>query len=298
MEGPQAMNGTATKHSAVREFERAEEAAQFVLTRTSLRPDIALVLGSGLGAFADELTDAVRIPFDEIPHYPKTSAEGHAGRLVIGTVDGIAVAAMQGRVHYYEGHAIGDVVFPMRVFGRMGVKATILTNAAGGISTRLKQGCLVILRDHINLQGTNALVGVNDERFGTRFVDMSKAYDERFQQIAMRAAHELHIDAARGVYAAVAGPSYETPAEIRYLHIIGADVVGMSTVQEVIVARHMGIRVLAISCVTNMAAGILDQPITHAEVLETGARVRAQFVALINKVIPQIQQEMSPGRAR
>lgn len=283
----------ATSKHTGSEYERAEEAARFVLTKTTLRPEIALVLGSGLGAFADELTDAVRISFAEIPHYPTTSAEGHAGTLVLGKVGDIAVAAMQGRVHFYEGHAIKDVVFPMRVFGRMGIKAAILTNAAGGISTRLKQGCLVILQDHINLQGTNALTGTNEDRFGTRFVDMSKAYDERFQQIAMHAAHELQIDVAHGVYAAVAGPSYETPAEIRYLRTIGADVVGMSTVQEVIVARHMGIRVLAISCVTNMAAGILDQPITHEEVLQTGARVRGQFLALLNKVIPQMQQDVS-----
>jgi purine-nucleoside phosphorylase len=275
------------------EFERATDAAQFVLSRTALRPQIALVLGSGLGAFADELTDAVRIPFADIPHYPKPSAEGHAGKLVIGKVGDIAVAAMQGRVHYYEGHSIKDVIFPMRVFGRMGIKAAILTNAAGGVSTRLKPGTLVILQDHINLQGVSALAGPNDERFGTRFVDMSKAYDDTFLQIASRAAHDLHIDTAHGVYAAVSGPSYETPAEIRYLRTIGADVVGMSTVQETMVARHMGIRVLAISCVTNMAAGILDQPITHQEVLETGARVRGQFVALLKAVIPQIQREVS-----
>jgi purine-nucleoside phosphorylase len=186
----------------------------------------------------------------------------------------------------------------MRVFGRIGVKAAILTNAAGGVSTRLKPGTLVILQDHINLQGTNALMGANDERFGTRFVDMSKAYDDRFQQMAIHAAHDLRIDAAHGVYAAVAGPSYETPAEIRYLRAIGADVVGMSTVQEVMVARHMGMRVLAISCVTNMAAGIVDQPITHAEVLETGARVRGQFVALLKAVIPQMHRELDGESAR
>lgn len=275
------------------EFERAEQAAQFVLGRTELRPEIALVLGSGLGGFADELTEAVRIPFAEIPHYPKPSAEGHAGRLVIGKVGEVAVAAMQGRVHFYEGHGIKDVIFPMRVFGRMAIKAVILTNAAGGVSTRLKPGTLVILQDHINLQGVSALAGPNDERFGTRFVDMSKAYDDNFQQIATHAAHELHVETAHGIYAAVAGPSYETPAEIRYLRSIGADVVGMSTVQEVMVARHMGIRVLAISCVTNMAAGILDQPITHAEVLETGARVRGQFVALLKSVIPRMERELT-----
>jgi purine-nucleoside phosphorylase len=284
----------ATAHSREQsEFDRAEQAARFVLSKTALRPEIALVLGSGLGGFADELTDAVRIPFADIPNYPKASAEGHAGRLVIGKVGDVAVAAMQGRVHLYEGHGIKDVIFPMRVFGRMGIRAAILTNAAGGVSTRLKPGTLVILQDHINLQGVSALAGPNDERFGTRFVDMSKAYDDTFQQIATRAAHELGVDTAHGVYAAVSGPSYETPAEIRYLRSIGADVVGMSTVQEVMVARHMSIRVLAISCVTNMAAGILDQPITHAEVLETGERVRGQFVALLKSVIPQMQRGLT-----
>jgi purine-nucleoside phosphorylase len=278
------------------EFEHASEAAQFVLSKTALRPAIALVLGSGLGGFADELADAVRIPFGDIPHYPKASAEGHAGKLVIGNVGDVAVAAMQGRVHFYEGHGIKDVVFPMRVFGRMGIRAAILTNAAGGVSTRLKPGTLVILQDHINLQGISALAGANDERFGTRFVDMSKAYDEPFQQIALGTAHELKLEAAHGVYAAVSGPSYETPAEIRFLRTIGADVVGMSTVQEVMVARHMGIRVLAISCVTNMAAGILDQPITHAEVLETGARVHGEFVALLKKVIPQMDAEVARAK--
>jgi purine-nucleoside phosphorylase len=287
---------TATAMSHETDFDRAQHAAQFILSKTSLRPAIAFVLGSGLGAFADELTDAVRIPFADIPHYPKPSAEGHAGQLVIGKAGDVAVAAMQGRVHFYEGHSIKDVIFPMRVFGRMGIKAAILTNAAGGVSTRLKPGTLVILQDHINLQGINALGGPNDERFGTRFVDMSKAYDEAFQQIATHAAHELRVQFAHGVYAAVAGPSYETPAEIRYLRTIGADVVGMSTVQEVMVARHMGIRVLAISCVTNMAAGILDQPITHAEVLETGARVRGQFVALLNAVIPEMQKELASAK--
>jgi purine-nucleoside phosphorylase len=290
--------GSAMSRNNATEFERAEEAAKFVLSKTSLRPQIALVLGSGLGAFADELTDAVRIPFADIPHYPKPSAEGHAGRLVIGKVGDVAVAAMQGRVHFYEGHPISDVVFPMRVFGRMGIRAAILTNAAGGVSTKLKQGCLVILQDHINLQGTAALIGANDERFGLRFVDMSKAYDPQFRQIAIDAASVLNIDAAEGVYAAMSGPCYETPAEIRFLRTIGADVVGMSTVQEVMVARHMAIRVLAISCVTNMAAGILDQPITHAEVLETGARVHGQFVALLKAVIPQMQREVDSTDAR
>ncbi len=269
-------------------FERAEAAAQYVLAQTKLRPQIALVLGSGLGAFAEELSDAVCVPYRDIPHYPCPTAEGHAGQLVVGSVAGVPVAAMQGRVHLYEGLPIQQVVFPMRVFGRMGIRAAILTNAAGGVNLQLKPGCLVVLQDHINLQGVNPLLGPNDERFGVRFVDMSKAYDPAFREIALREAARVGADVFQGTYAAVTGPTYETPAEIRYLRTIGADVIGMSTVAEVITARHMGIRVLAISCVTNMAAGILDQPITHEEVLETGRRVRGQFTALLRAVIPQL----------
>lgn len=286
------MTGTATSEKMVSEFDRAEQAAQYILSKTALRPHIALVLGSGLGAFADALDAAVRIPYAEIPHYPRTSAEGHAGQLVIGKVGDVTVAAMQGRVHLYEGHAIKDVVFPIRVFGRMGVRAAILTNAAGGISHKYKQGCLVVLNDHINLSGCNPLTGPNEQRFGVRFVDMSNAYDPIYQEMAFHEAHKLGLEVFHGVYAALPGPCYETPAEIRYLRHIGADLVGMSTVNEVIAARHMGIRVLAISCVTNMAAGILDQPITHEEVLETGARVRFSFEALLRGVIPQIAEDV------
>jgi purine-nucleoside phosphorylase len=284
------MSATAAKQLG--EFERAEEAAQYVLAKARLRPQIALVLGSGLGAFADELTNAVRVPYREIPHYPCPTAEGHAGQLVIGDVDGVPVAAMQGRVHFYEDLPIKDVVFPMRVFGRMGIRAAILTNAAGGISHKLKQGCLVVLQDHINLQGANPLCGPNDPRFGVRFVDMTNAYHGPYRELALHEGRRLGLDIFHGVYAALPGPCYETPAEIRFLRTIGADVVGMSTVAEVITARHMGIRILAISCVTNMAAGILDQPITHEEVLETGRRVRGQFTALLRAVIPQIAQDV------
>jgi purine-nucleoside phosphorylase len=286
------MTGVATGEKIVSEFDLAEQAAQYVLSRTKLRPEIALVLGSGLGGFAEQLTDAVRIPYADIPYYPKPSAEGHAGRLVIGEIDGVAVAAMQGRVHLYEGHSVKDVTFPMRVFGRMGVRAAILTNAAGGISYKLHPGCLVILQDHINLQGTNPLIGPNDERFGIRFVDMTTAYHKPYQDMAMHAARELNVEAFHGVYAALFGPTYETPAEIRFLRTIGADVVGMSTVAEVVAARHMRIKVLAISCVTNMAAGISDQPITHQEVLETGQRVKKQFEALLRALIPQISGDL------
>ncbi|MFB3813176.1 MAG: purine-nucleoside phosphorylase [Terriglobales bacterium] len=283
---------TAATMESLAEFERAEEAARFVLARTPLRPRIALVLGSGLGGLADDLTDAARIPFADIPHYPQPTAEGHAGKLVIGKVGEVAVAAMQGRVHFYEGLPIKDVIFPVRVFGRMGIRAAVLTNAAGGISHKLKQGCLVVIEDHINLQGASPLLGPNDERFGTRFVDMSEAYYEPYREIALREGRRLGIAIFHGVYAALPGPSYETPAEIRFLRIIGADMVGMSTVAEVTAARHMGIKVLAISCVTNMAAGILDKPITHNEVLETGRKVRGQFTELLKAVVPQIEADV------
>jgi purine-nucleoside phosphorylase len=270
------------------EFARADRAAKFILSKTKLRPKIALVLGSGLGAFADELTASVKIPYEKIPGFPRSTAVGHAGRLVIGNIGGIAVAAMQGRVHAYEGYSAHEVGFPMRVLGRLGIRDVILTNAAGGINLEYKQGALVILRDHINLQGTNPLIGPNDERFGPRFPDMTQAYWKSYRQAALVEAKRLGIEVHEGVYAALSGPSYETPAEIRYLRTIGADLVGMSTVPETIVARHMGLRVLGISCVTNMAAGILDQPLDHREVIETGERVKSQFIALLRAVIPGI----------
>ena len=270
------------------EFERAGLAADFIFSRTSLRPRIALVLGSGLGAFADEFAGATKIPYAEIPYFPQSTAIGHAGRMVIGKVGVVPVAGMQGRVHLYEGYSAKEVVFPIRVFARMSVKAVILTNAAGGIKRELSQGRLVVISDHINLQGVNPLTGPNDERFGLRFHDMTAAYDRRFRDMAVGEGNRLGMGMCEGVYAAVAGPSYETPAEIRYLRTIGADLVGMSTVPEVIAARHGGIRVLGISCVTNAAAGILDQPLNHVEVLETAERVKGQFIALLKAVLPRI----------
>ena len=267
------------------EYLRAEDAAKYILKKTKLRPKIALVLGSGLGAFADEFGDAVKIPYAKIPHFPQSTAIGHAGQLVIGKVEGVEVAGMQGRVHLYEGYSIKDVVFPVRVFARMGVKAVILTNAAGGIKKEFTQGRLVVITDHINLQGANPLTGPNDENFGLRFPDMSAAYDKKFRELALAEGRLHGINLGEGVYAALAGPSYETPAEIRYLRSIGADLVGMSTVPEVIAARHSGMRVLGISCVTNAAAGILDQPLNQEEVLETAERVKGQFIALLRAVI-------------
>ena len=273
------------------EYARAERAAKFILSKTKLRPKIALVLGSGLGSFADELTDAVRIPYEKIPNFPRSTAVGHAGRLVIGQVEGIVVAAMQGRVHLYEGYSAPEVAFSMRVFSLLGVRSAILTNAAGGINLQFTQGALVVLRDHINLQGANPLVGPNDERFGPRFPDMTQAYWRSYREIALEEAKRIGINVHEGVYAALLGPSYETPAEIRYLRTVGADLVGMSTVPEVIAARHMGIRVLGISCVTNMASGILDRPLDHAEVLATGERVKGHFIALLRAVLPRIAAE-------
>lgn len=288
---PAARESLSAGPMASDEYERAQAAAQFIFSRTALRPKIALVLGSGLGPFADEFGQAAKISYAEIPHFPRSTAIGHAGRLVIGKVEGIAVAAMQGRVHLYEGYTAKEVSFPVRVFARMGVKALILTNAAGGI--KFVQGRLVVIRDHINLQGVNPLSGFNDERFGARFPDMTSAYDKRFREMAVGQGNRLGIGIDEGVYAALAGPSYETPAEIRYLHAIGADLVGMSTVPEVIVARHCNIRVLGISCVTNAAAGILDQPLNHREVLETAARVKGEFVALLKAVVPAIEQAIA-----
>jgi purine-nucleoside phosphorylase len=275
------------------DFARADRAAKFILSKTQLRPHVAVILGSGLGAFADDLAGAVRIPYEKIPGFPRSTAEGHAGRLVIGKAGDVVVAAMQGRVHFYEGYSLNEVVFPMRVLGRLGIRAAILTNAAGGINTDFKQGALVVIRDHINLQGSNPLIGPNDERFGARFPDMTQAYSKSYRSIANEESRRLGIEVFEGVYAALTGPSYETPAEIRYLRTIGADLVGMSTAPEVIVARHMGIRVLGISCVTNMAAGILDQPINHAEVMETGERAKGHLVALLRAVLPRIAQDVS-----
>ena len=273
-------------------YQRAESAAQFILSQTSLRPRIGLILGSGLGAFADSLTDASHVPYSQIPAFPRSTAIGHAGQMVIGDAGAIPVAAMQGRVHLYEGYSAEEVAFPIRVFGRMGVRAVILTNAAGGINLKYQQGALVLIKDHINLQGYNPLVGANDDRFGVRFPDMTHAYTRAYGKAAQEEAAKLELNLEDGVYAALLGPSYETPAEIRYLRTIGADLVGMSTVAEVITARHMGIKVLAISCVTNMAAGILDQTLSHQEVMETGEKVRGQFEALVRAVLPRMAADL------
>jgi purine-nucleoside phosphorylase len=273
-------------------FIHADSAAQFVLAQTQLRPKVALVLGSGLGGFAEELTEASRIPYRQIPHFPRSTAIGHAGQMVIGKAGAIPVAAMQGRAHLYEGYTAQQVAFPIRVFGRMGIRAVVLTNAAGGINRQYKQGALVVISDHVNLQGQNPLVGENDECFGIRYPDMTMTYWKPYREFARQEAQKIGLEIYEGVYAGMLGPSFETPAEIRFLRAIGADVVGMSTISEVIAARHLGMKILAISCVTNMAAGILDQILTHEEVLQTGERVKGSFTALVKAVLPRIAQDV------
>jgi len=269
-------------------YGRASAAAEFILVRTPLRPRIAIVLGSGLGAFASQLADARAIPFADIPHFPQSTVPGHSGRLVLGTVAGVPVAVMQGRVHAYEGYRSEEVTFPVRVLGRIGVTQLILTNAAGGINPAFHQGQLVLLSDHINLTGRNPVAGPNDERFGPRFFDMSEAYSARLRSLAHEAARNMDFRFDEGVYLSVLGPSFETPAEIRAFAAMGADLVGMSTVQETIVARHMGIEVLGISCVTNMAAGIQKEPLSHEEVMETGRAVEARLAGLLRRVVPMM----------
>jgi purine-nucleoside phosphorylase len=253
-----------------------------------LEPRIAIVLGSGLGGFADEFEDAVGVPYEEIPGFMRSTAQGHAGRLVIGNVDTVPVLAMQGRVHYYEGYSLEEVTFPVRTFKLLGVKTLILTNASGGINVELNQGTLMVISDHLNLMGENPLRGPNDDRFGPRFPDMSAVYAPELQALVVEEAKAINVEVRRGIYGALSGPNYETPAEIHLLRNLGADAVGMSTVPEAIVARHMGLEVLGISCITNMAAGIGDEPINHEEVMATGDRVRETFAKLLRRVVSRI----------
>jgi purine-nucleoside phosphorylase len=265
-----------------------QEAVDYIRTKTSAKPPIAVVLGSGLGAFAGSLTESTGIAYANIPNWPKSTAIGHAGKLVLGHIGSLEVAVMSGRSHLYEGYTAAQVVFGVRVLRRLGVRTIVFTNAAGGINLTYQQGALVLVSDHINLQGSNPLTGPNDDTLGPRFPDMSDAYSAELRAIAKATAAELRIPLSEGVYAAMPGPSYETPAEIRFLRTIGADLVGMSTVPEVIVANHMGIRCLAISCVTNMAAGILPQKIDHEEVLETGRRVHETLIRLLTALLPRL----------
>jgi len=270
-----------------------DQARQYIQDRTNLRPTAGVVLGSGLGGFADELTERTDIPYADIPGWPPSTAVGHAGKLVIGKLGQLDVAVMAGRAHLYEGYGMHQVTYGVRVLHAIGARSMVFTNAAGGINLALARGGLVLISDHINLQGGNPLVGPNDDSLGPRFPDMSEAYCKTYRDIARQVAAELCVPLAEGVYAALLGPSYETPAEIRYLRAIGADVVGMSTVPEVIVANHMGMKALAISCVTNMAAGILPQKITSEEVLETGAMVRDTLIRFLKAVLPRLVGQAS-----
>ena len=269
-------------------YERAEHAARIIRSRTTETPRIAIVLGSGLGGFAEDFEESVAIPYEDVPGFSRSTAEGHAGRLVIGKIEQVPLLAMQGRVHFYEGYSLEQVTFPIRTFKLLGIKTLVLTNAAGGVNVQLTQGALMVLSDHINLMGDNPLRGPNDPRFGPRFPDMTSAYSAELQEIAVEEGRSLGVEIRRGVYAALAGPSYETPSEIHLLRTLGADAVGMSTVPEVIVARQMNIEVLGISCITNMAAGISDEPINHEEVMATGDRVRETFTQLLRRVVSRV----------
>jgi purine-nucleoside phosphorylase len=282
-------------------YEKAAEAAAYIKSKYSDECKAAIVLGSGLGAFADELTNAVGIPYEEIPGFARSTVEGHAGRLVLGKIDGVPVAVQQGRFHYYEGYEMEQVILPVRTFGVMGIKNLVLTNAAGSLNTDMTQGSLMLITDHLNCLGVNPLRGANDTRFGPRFPDMSEVYDRDFQQIAHDEAaaiarerfekgqdEELTDFLHRGVYCALSGPTYETPAEIHMYRQFGADAVGMSTVPEAIAARHQGMRVLGISCITNLAAGMSNEPINHEEVMETGERVAEVFKELLRRIVAKI----------
>jgi purine-nucleoside phosphorylase len=275
-------------------YENALEAAAYIKSKYAGEVKTAVVLGSGLGAFADEVENAVRIPYEEIPHFARSTVEGHAGQLVLGEAAGVPVAVQQGRFHYYEGYDMQQVMFPVRTFGVMGIRNLVLTNAAGSLNADLPQGSLMLIRDHLNMLGVNPLRGPNDKRFGPRFPDMSEVYDPEFRTIAVEEAAGIASDRdeknilGSGVYCALSGPTYETPAEIRMYRSFGADAVGMSTVPEAIAARHQGMRILGISCITNLAAGMSDEPINHEEVMETGERVSSVFKELLRRIISRI----------
>lgn len=269
-------------------FDRIQETQEYIQSKCRVQPELGLILGSGLGVLADEIEDPTIIPYGEIPHFPVSTVEGHKGQLVVGKLNGKNVVAMQGRFHFYEGYSVQEVTFPVRVMAAIGVKSILVTNAAGGINTEFEPGDLMIIQDHLNLTSQNPLIGPNDSRVGARFPDMSEAYTRELIQLAHAVAAEQGIELREGVYAGLTGPSYETPAEIRMLRIMGGDAVGMSTVPEVIVARHQGMKVLGISCISNMAAGILPQPLTHDEVMETAEKVKEKFIKLMLGIISKI----------
>ncbi|QYK68009.1 MULTISPECIES: purine-nucleoside phosphorylase [Paenibacillus] len=265
-----------------------QEAADYIRAKSGIRPEIGLILGSGLGILADLIQDGISIPYQDIPHFPVSTVEGHEGELLLGTIEGRAVVMMKGRFHMYEGYGPQLTAFPVRVMKQLGIQSLLVTNAAGGVNTSYEAGDLMVISDHLNLTGQNPLIGPNDAGMGVRFPDMSEAYSRRLREIAKQTANQQGFSLQEGVYAGLLGPNYETPAEIVMLRTLGADAVGMSTVSEVIVARHAGIEVLGFSCITNMAAGILDQPLSHGEVMETAEKVREQFLKLVLAIIPQM----------
>lgn len=273
------------------ERKHAVHAAQYIAEHISIQPRLGLILGSGLGVLAEQIEESHQIPYKHIPHFPVSTVAGHAGQLVVGFLSGCPVIAMQGRFHAYEGYTFEQVTFPVRVMNELGVDTVIVTNAAGGINESFQSGDLMVIRDHINFTFRNPLIGENEAEWGPRFPDMSTAYDPSLRELAHQVAQAEGIPLQTGVYAGVIGPSYETPAEIRMLRQLGGDAVGMSTVPEVIVARHMGMRVLGISCITNMAAGILPQPLSHEEVVETAERVRETFLLLVREIVAKIGHE-------
>jgi purine-nucleoside phosphorylase len=270
-------------------FQQIEQAVTYLQGKYTKTPRIGLILGSGLGVLADEIEDAVKIRYEDIPEFPISTVEGHAGQLVFGSLSGMEVVAMQGRFHYYEGYSFDQVTFPVRVMKELGVEVLVVTNAAGGVNETYEPGDLMIISDHINNMGSNPLIGPNDNRFGARFPDMSEPYNKELRLIARNVAEKLNIRIQEGVYVGNTGPTYETPAEVRMIRTFGGDAVGMSTVPEVIVAKHAGLKVLGISCISNMASGILDQPLTHDEVIETTEKVRKDFLLFVKEIVKNIK---------
>lgn len=270
------------------ELTRIVEAARFVSDKLNLKPTIGLILGSGLGSLADTMDDPIVIPYNKIPHFPRSTVEGHKGNLVAGRLAGTPVFAMQGRFHYYEGYSLADVVLPVRMMARLGVEKFVVTNAAGGLNDQFEPGDLMLIEDHINLSGVNPLLGPNSDELGPRFPDMTNAYDKNLRDLARSIAEQLGITLQEGVYMGLTGPTYETPAEIRAFRMLGADAIGMSTVPEVIAARHMGCKVLGISCISNMAAGMLPEPLSHEDVVAVTSRIGASFSALVQRIVGQM----------
>ncbi len=281
--------GMSAKANPATLYDRAHHAAEVIRARAKLQPSVAIVLGSGLGAFADDLAESSAIPYSEFPGFARATVEGHAGKLVIGKAGEVPVAAMQGRFHFYEGYSLEDVTFPVRVLKLLGVRTLILTNAAGSLNVEFTPGSLMVISDHINLMGVNPLIGPNDDRFGPRFPDLTATYSPELQNLVIEEAKGMGLDMRRGVYASLTGPSYETPAEIHMVRTLGGDAVGMSTVPEAIVARHMDIQVIGISCITNLAAGVSNRPVDHSQVINTGERVREQFTELLRRVIARLK---------